>query len=270
MKGVSTSTSILKGTPEAPMPFDEVLGRIAEAGYEQIEVSRRHKDFVQAAQAAERSGLKVWSVHGNLGGDAVSSDESVRKQAVEQERVRLEEAAGFAPCPYVVHYLDRFHDPAAGRAFRKSIEELHRAAEPLGIAIAIETVPDKVANERFPDSAETTGFVRSFNSPFMGMCLDVNHANLGEDLFAVIKNCNGIIADIHVSDNHGVTEDHLLPGEGSIDLPGAMRAIHEAGYAGPLNLECRYPGDPPKEVLVRMRKWAEGILEAIGQPARRG
>ena len=263
MKGVSTSTSILKGTPESPMPLEEVLARIAEAGFAQVELSRRNKDYAAAVPAVEKSGVKVWSVHGNLGFKSVSADESERRQSVEDEKPRLEMAAAFAPCPYVIHYLDRFHDPAAGRSFRKSVEELHRLAEPLGLALAVETAPDKVANERFPDSGELTEFVRSFRSPFVGVCLDVNHANLGEDLFAVIENCRGIIADIHVSDNRGVTEDHLLPGEGIIDLPGAMRAIHEAGYAGPLNLECRYPGDPPKEVLVKMRVWAEGVLATL-------
>ena len=263
MRGVSTSTSIMKGEDGKGLPLEEALDGIAAAGFEQIELSRRHKDLDDVVPKVSRSGLRVWSVHGTLGGQAISSSETERRQAVEQACRHLDIAAAFAPCPYVIHYLNRVHDPAAGVAFRKSVAELHEVAAPLGITLAVETAPDKVSNERFPDSVELTAFVRSFDSPLVGVCLDVNHANLGEDLGAVIEHCRGLIANIHVSDNHGVTEDHLLPGEGSIDLPAAMLAIHQAGYAGPLNLECRYPGTPPKEVLVGMRRWAEAVLKSI-------
>ena len=210
----------------------------AEAGFKRLELSRKHSDLTARRDLIASMGLKVWAVHGILGSDSISSDEAIRRRSVEVELARMEDSAVFAPCPYVVHYLDRSHDPAVGKAFRKSVEELAAKAVELGLILAIETVPHKPSNERYPDSVEVADFARSFDSPNVAVCVDVNHSNLNEDLLQVARNCSGLISNIHVSDNHGEWEDHLPPGEGIIDFPSVLTALRENGYEGPCNVEC--------------------------------
>ena len=265
VKGVSISTTIHGPKRKETIGLGPSLAQIAEAGYEWIEISRKHGDLKAHAGTIYSHGLKVWAVHGTLGGGHIYADEAARRASVEKEIRHMEDAAVYAPCPYVIHYTSRFHDPRAGVAFRKSIEELLVRAEPLGIDLAIETVPDKDQNERFPESKEVSDFARSFESEFVSICLDINHSNLAEDLAQVARNCDGLISDIHVSDNHGKLEDHLPPGEGSIDLPAAMQAIADAGYAGPLNLECHTPDYPTLAQLVEMRQWAEATVAGLRQ-----
>ena len=177
-----------------------------------------------------------------------------------RELPRLERAAEFAPCPYVVHYLDRFNDPRRGVAFRRSIEELMGHAERLGLTLAIETVPDKPSNERYPLCREVAGLVRSLDSPRAAVCVDLNHSNLAENLSDAIADCSGTIATIHVSDNHGECEEHLPPGQGATDFAAAFAALRAAGYTGAVNLECHFGAHPTVADLQELRKWAEGML----------
>lgn len=263
MKGVSISTTVYGPKTQDCLPLETALRGLAEAGYTQVEISRKHQGLAASASLMEALGIRVWAVHGALGGGHIFDDEPRRRECLEREVLRMRDSAPFAPCPYVVHYTSRSHDPRVAVAFRKSIEELAPSAEELRLTLAVETVPDKVQNERFPGTAEVADFVRSFEDPFVQLCFDVNHSNLGEDLADAVANCDGVISDIHVSDNHGELEDHLPPGEGIIDLPAAMQALADAGYEGPLNMEFHTPDYPTLEELVAAREWAEATVAGL-------
>ena len=240
---ISISTTIFKTSSKEICSFEEGVAMCAEAGFRWLELSRKHSGLTAREAFLDSLGMRVWAVHGTLGLDAASSDEAIRRRSVELELAKMEDSAVFAPCPYVIHYLNRSHDPAVGKAFRKSVEELVAKAIELGLLLAIETVPHKPSNERYPDSAEVAEFARSFDSPNVGVCVDVNHSNLNEELLQVARNCSGLISNIHVSDNHGEWEDHLPPGEGIIDFPAVLTALRDNGYEGPCNVECHVPDE---------------------------
>lgn len=252
------STSIF-GTEENSTYLLAFLQKVKIAGFEYIEIGKRHHDLKERAAEIEELQLKVWSVHGTLSTGSIDLDERVRRQAVEKEFIRLEDAATYAPCPYVVHYLNRMNDPRHSRQFRKSIEELLQKAIELNIILTLETAPFKPQlNERYPDSREIADFVHSFESPNLGITVDINHSNLRENLTRVAENCNGLISNIHISDNMGQWEDHLPPGDGIIDIRGALKELIKAGYKGPCNVECHYT-HPTINVLRKIRKTTEEI-----------
>lgn len=258
---ISICTCVFRDTPR-PDSFARQLETVREAGYEYIEISSRHRScFPEAVKIVRDSGLKVWSVHGCLSGGSYSEDESVRTASIERALRWVEAAAEFAPCPLVEHYLDRFNDPGYGKRFRRSIEQFYEKVSRLGFILCIETAPYKpLENERYPDSAEIAGFVRSFRRDDLQMTVDINHSNIHENLLDAIGNTRGLIRNIHVSDNHGEKEEHLPPGEGIIDFRAAFRALRENGYTGPCNLEFHYPDNPEpaaedlRELRLRMEK----------------
>ena len=73
------------------------------------------------------------------------------------------------------------------------------------------------------------------------MTFDVNHANLHEDVLDAVTDCGGLIRHIHVSDNHGHREEHLVPGQGIIDLKAVIGKIYGTAYNGPCNFEFGFP-----------------------------
>jgi sugar phosphate isomerase/epimerase len=257
--GVSTVVNVF-GSRDASLSPSTLLEAIAAAGFKYIQVPN-DPQWASLAARVSALGLKVGQVHGSLAASACSLDEQERAQAVADEAKRMSVAAVYAPCPYVIHYLPRYNDPKRRDAFRRSVTEMLALAIPLKFTIAVETVPYKPdKDERYADSGEVAAFVRSFQSDNMRACIDLNHANINEDLVQAIRNCTGIIACIHISDNHGSKEEHLLPGEGTIDFPPAFKALREAGFTGPLNLEALVSAEDkrdPAEVLVEIRKWLE-------------
>lgn len=272
INAISLSTSVFSAEKGPGCRLTDYIAIAAEAGYPYIELSRRQHAGTRAAIPAIReSGLKVWSVHGILDGGALSEDENIRKNAVESAYRRAADAAEFAPCPIVEHYIFRHHDPGKGERFRRSIEELFEKILPFGYILCIETAPNKVSNERYPDSAEIAEFVRSFRHENLRMTVDLNHSNLAEDLVQVAKNTAGLVRNIHVSDNHGQYEDHLPPGEGIIDFRTAFRALRENGYTGPCNLEFHAPDPervPSADFLRSIRLRMENML--FSEPMKKG
>lgn len=260
---ISLSCSVFRPAPDENS-YRHWLETIRLAGYEYVELSRRQREFFPAALPILRdSGLKVWSVHGILGGGSCSDDETVRNDSVEKAYRWAAETAEFAPCPLVEHYLDRFIDPARGACFRRSIEQLYDKVSKLGFILCIETAPYKpLVNERYPDSAEIAAFVRSFRKDDLQMTVDLNHSNLHEDLLTVIRNTRGLVRNIHVSDNHRQKEEHLPPGCGIIDFRAAFQALRENGYTGPCNLEFHFPDNPVPAVedLRKVRLQMEQLL----------
>jgi sugar phosphate isomerase/epimerase len=246
---------------QKPWALEDAFEMIAEAGFPMIELVGHHLVMAERAQAVANAGLRVWAVHGTLGNGALSSAADERRQAIDREFRLMEAAAVYAPCPYVIHYLNRFNDPAVGARFRESIETVLDRARSLHLALAIETVPYKPeVNERYPDSREVADFVRSLGSEAAVICVDLNHSNLNERLPEAICNCDGLIATIHVSDNHAFREEHLAPGEGTTDFVEAFRALVQAGYTGAVNMECRPSGGTTLEGLVQLRIWAERMV----------
>ncbi|MCF6175501.1 MAG: sugar phosphate isomerase/epimerase [Victivallaceae bacterium] len=235
---ISISTTMFGHEHDGGLDLIECLEMIKASGFTMAEISHKQRNIKQRETQIRATEVKILAIHGSLGGNAGNLDETERKAAVEAEFLRLEDTAPFAPCPYVVHYLDRFNNPEHGRMFRKSIEELYVRSSQLGFNMAIETAPYKPQiNERYPDSKEIADFVRSFAKPDLNMTIDINHSNLHESLVKVCENCCGIIAHVHMSDNHGAWEDHLPPGEGTINFPEVFVALRTNGYTGPWNLE---------------------------------
>ena len=253
----SQSTTIFKR-----VELCETLEPLAKAGYQVIELSRNSANRGRYRQMVADLGLRVWAVHGTLGLPASLGTAEERQATVDAELEAMEEVAAYAPCPYIVHHMHRTGDADGPEDWKRSIERLHERARSLGFVLCVEPVICKPHG--FPYHCPTTevaAFVRSFESDHLGVCLDVNHVNVSEDLVEAIGNLAGLIRTVHLSDNHGEGEEHLPPGEGVIDWPAMLTALYRSGYAGPLNMEIHVP--PTHELLVNMRLWAEEMASLI-------
>jgi sugar phosphate isomerase/epimerase len=117
-----------------------------------------------------------------------------------------------------------------------AIRRLVRQAEEAGVALALENTPGTLwALDRAPKG--------------VGVCLDLGHLHLAEiPGSGVVSSAIGRFSDrlthLHVHDNRGQEDDHLIPGGGSIDWQGVLAALAQARYAGPAVLELHAEGDP--------------------------
>lgn len=82
--------------------------------------------------------------------------------------------------------------------------------------------------------------VSRLDSPWFGWCFDTGHANrCGVSLNSLIGLKKPPVS-LHIHDNHGLHDEHLLPGDGSIRWKEFLDTLHATGYPGDLVLEAHH------------------------------
>jgi sugar phosphate isomerase/epimerase len=94
-------------------------------------------------------------------------------------------------------------------------------------------------------------FIDYFKSENLGICLDTGHLNLRDkDQVAFIKRVGKHLKALHLNDNEGVGDQHLMPyGKGHVDFVSVIRETKALGYDGLYNLEIPGESKAPIEVL---------------------
>ena len=88
------------------------------------------------------------------------------------------------------------------------------------------------------------------NSPKVRFCFDTGHYNIGEKRDDILKDIAPDIAEFHIHDNFGKTDDHLPPGDGNIDF-GKFPISKDSYFVFELK---KFSPDDIKECL----KWLKG------------
>jgi sugar phosphate isomerase/epimerase len=101
----------------------------------------------------------------------------------------------------------------------------------------------------------------------VGICLDVGHAHMDGDLADSIEAVSEHLIAVHLHDNLGRVDDHLVPFEGSIDWPAALTAVQKVGYDGTLMFEVAGRGTS-KETLRKARSARERMDRLLGSELR--
>lgn len=121
-----------------------------------------------------------------------------------------------------------------------------------GVTVCLENMP-------FPDFSISTpdaiaAFVREIDDPHFMMCLDTGHVNVFKELSpadAVRKHAD-LIKVLHVHDNGGRRDEHLIPYYGTVNWADFTAALHEGGFDGVLSLECVPPKGLPAPTLEHL------------------
>lgn len=254
------------------------LIEIAAHGFEAVEVfaTRTHFDYHNPAAIADlqqwlaEAGLVLSSVHAPInesftGGrwgrslSVASPDENDRAAAVSETERALHIARRISLPVLVLHLgVPRNQEaPGGGNArgaARRSVEELQRTAEPLGVKIAVEVIPNEISG-----AGSLAHFVEEdLEGVPVGICLDFGHAHMDGDVVDAIEAVSEHLIATHVHDNGGRTDDHLVPFDGTIDWAAALTAVQKVGYDGTLLLELAAHGSP-KETLKKAQKARERI-----------
>ena len=251
------------------------LAQIAGCGFETIEVfaTRSHFDYRSEAAVAElgrwltETGLTLNSIHAPImdvfGGagprttysNAVTAND--RREAAVHEAEAALAIARTIPCDLMVLHLgtpakmkntDDNHRAAAVR----SLDEICRLAEPLGVRVAVEVIPNRLS-----DPASLVAMLDDeLDAGRPGICLDFGHAHLMGDVADAVEAVAEYIIATHVHDNHGREDEHLVPYRGSIDWDQALVTMQKIGYEGTYLLELANTGDAAS-VLEEARRARE-------------
>ena len=99
--------------------------------------------------------------------------------------------------------------------------------------------------------ADLLRLIRAAGADHLAICLDTGHLNLADrDQAGFIRQAGPYLQALHIADNQGQTDQHLMPfGVGTIDWPPVMAALREIGYNGLFNYEIPGERHAPPPVL---------------------
>ena len=261
------------------------LAQVASHGFEAVELfaTRTHFDYHDPAAIArladwlKETGLALHGIHapitdalrGNQWGSTTYStaaaDTAKRQAAVKETEAALEIAKRIPVEVLVVHLgtPSVMKQPADNNrnAALRSIEEITRLAEPLGLRVALEVIP----NELSTPAALVSVLEREIEAPHAGICLDFGHARLMGDVVDAIETTAEHLITTHVHDNRGREDEHLTPYRGSIDWDAALMSMQKIGYEGTYLLEVANTGSPAA-VLEEARRARERFERTLGRP----
>jgi D-psicose/D-tagatose/L-ribulose 3-epimerase len=236
----------------ARRPLDEVLGLLAGAGYDGIEVDGEPaRDRAALCEALETVGLRAtgttaictWPTDER---DLAHSDRDARRRAVAYYRDCADLAAAVgAPAVGLIPAAVGRTQPLTSREreWRWAVEgvrEVALHAGERGVRVAIEAInryETHLVNriEQALELADASGV------DGVGVIADAFHMQLEErDSATALDAAAGRLAALHVADSN-----RLGLGEGQLELSPLLEAVRRSGFEGPVVLECTAPGPNP-------------------------
>jgi sugar phosphate isomerase/epimerase len=223
----------------------EIAGR---AGAQAVEVfaARQHFDYTSREHVTElaewfRSDpLEPFSMHAPLypdremgragapGVNVLHPEKSRRIDAMDEIKRALE-AAEHIPFKHMVVHLGERSDTWSPRTIeyaQTALEHLGAFARPLGVRLLVENLLSEATT---PDHLVLILELGHLDN--VGICLDLGHAHITVGVAEAVATLGSRIVSAHVHDNHGLKDEHLWPGDGTIAWPAAAKALK--GLAAP-------------------------------------
>ena len=224
------------------------------SGAEGVEIyaARPHFDYTRREEILElaswfrSNSLVPFSMHapifpegalgrsGAMALNLVSSDKSQRIEAMDEIKRALEAAEHIPLRNLVVHLGDKWDNfsPQTLEFSLTALEHLGAFARPLGVRVLVENL---MSDHTAPQHLMT--ILESGHLDAIGVCLDLGHAHMTVGVQEAIAAFGKRITTVHAHDNHGVKDEHLWPGDGTIDWPETMAQIKAAAEPEAVILE---------------------------------
>ena len=158
----------------------------------------------------------------------------------------------FLECPALVVHPYTHPDKETEKEINLQMyRRMMPSAKRYGVTLCLENMFEK-KNGHFieascADVAEVCWYIDTLNEEageeIFGFCLDIGHANmLGRNLLHYIKGLGKRLTTLHIHDNTGDADAHLIPYTqnvpgGGVDWNGFIEGLREIGYEGPLSFE---------------------------------
>ncbi len=130
----------------------------------------------------------------------------------------------------------------------KAILELLDYVKDSDLVICLENIFNCPANDSVDDLMY---FIERLNHKNLGICLDTGHLNINDrDQVSFIRKAGKHIKALHLADNEGQTDQHLMPyGRGNVNFEAVVREMKAIDYQGLYNLEIPGERNAPLEIL---------------------
>lgn len=249
-------------------PLKEAVKRIAEAGYEGVEIwgGRPHAyrdDLTRTELKDIRSllndeGLEVSAfipAQFRYPTSLVSPKKKVRNESIEYIRESFSVAIFLGTdmvtvCPSHTLFGQSFEN--GWELLKESLNKLIECARQYDITLLLEPA-HRMESDLIITIDDALKIIREIRDNRIGVLLDTGHCALNQEVLAdCVKKLarSGYIFHIHLDDNNGVMDDHLIPGRGKINFIAFLKELKRVNYDGFLTVELgfQYILDPDSAI----------------------
>lgn len=226
-----------------PLPIEEAVKIYSEHGVRAMTVWR---DALQGKNVSE---VKKLIDHNNIevvslcrGGFFPSVSEAKRKQAIDDNMQAIDEAVSIgAPMIVLVCGAEPKQSLETSRSqIKAGLEAILPVAEQKKIKLAIEPLHPMYADDRSAINTlkQANDMAEFFDSPWVGVAIDLYHVWWDPDLEDEIKRCgaHGNLFAFHICDwkvpTGHILLDRGLMGEGCINIPQIRGWVERTGFDG--------------------------------------
>jgi sugar phosphate isomerase/epimerase len=266
----------------------ELLGQIAGAGFEGLEIfcSRSHFEYSMKAEvramadALEAHRLRLVSMHAPTSRDvsamrqsgmplSICEVERVRRVEAMDELKRVIDVADDLPFQRLILHMGGTRETADLRkrdAAFSTLEHLILHAHHAGVTICVENTTSEMGApsylRTFVDETRLAGLRFNF---------DIGHAHLSdfpeqERIEKSFSPLGQLVSSAHLHDNHGEKDEHLPPYDGTIDWPTAIKTLRSAPQTSlPLVLELKEKTGPEAPSAARQLAAARKAMDQFEQ-----
>jgi len=234
--------------------LEPIVRGLAAAGIRGCELSFKHVeppvDIAVVRSVLDRHGVQAPTIHPPIGATNLGAlDEDHRQASVAEISACFEPYAALGGGAAIVHpsgsgvapnkslEWDEGNRAAHLDAFRRSLDELLRMAETLGIRLACENMPSHGRPRPGVLMEEVRAVIDGYPDE-VGLCLDTGHAYMsGLDPAAEARIAGERLMALHLQDTDGVADRHWMPGQGDVDWAELYAALTTMGFDGAWTFE---------------------------------
>lgn len=251
--------------------YEEGFKKLKEHGFECIdysELSHRDSDLYTFSQdkfrgfltdigeAANKYGIEITQLHGLWG-----TEDETREDREENISYFIKEIEGahYLGCKHIV--IHPFSPYGWGTELDRDkvwdvnmdlFTRLMPYAEKYGVIVCAENQP--FTGLEMSRVRQVKKLIRAVNSPYMKACLDTGHANVfHDDIGEDVRLLGDDLATLHIHDNKGNWDQHLIPYMGTIDWDAFLTALKEIDYKGAFTLETMISRAMPQPIQEEMQ-----------------
>ncbi len=184
-------------------------------------------------------------------------------QAIEAAQIMGIKHAVIHPHGKAIPYAELDGDDCLRRCIEWTTPFAEDAAR-RGVALSFENMRSPREAEGFHRWGSTAEEIAALADHFgMGNCWDFGHANTtGVPQGDSLRCLGSRLTALHVNDNHGTVDAHLLPYFGNLDWNDALCGLRDSGYDGHFNYECKVLCQPA-EVRDEIGRFAVALAKRM-------
>lgn len=236
--------------------------------------------FYAIRKKAKELELEISQTHGRCETYVPNNDElTARTDRLNELDLRATSILGAPAC--VIHF------PNSSACGKQPPELMHRLASELydkalpfaekyKVKIALESfgaarIKGARTRDFFADPTEFKHQYDRLNTQYKTVCIDTGHTHEVESFWVpppekMIRILGKDISILHLHDNAGHWDDHLLPGMGNIKWPAVFDALEDIGYSGVYNFELsiKFAGRMLEEYARFIGKYLREFVDCHG------